>query len=220
MKKKKAIIFGTGTLAELVNFYLEIDSPYEVAAFCSTSPEIDTFCKKPLICFLEVERKFPPNEYELFVAVGYRKMNDLRKSFCEEARKKGYKLLSYISSRTTFWNKENTIGDNVFIFENNNIQPFVEIEDGVILWSGNHIGHHSKIGAYSFLTSHVVISGFCTIGQQCFLGVNSTVADNLSLGNKALVGAGALVIKSLLDNQVILGQKGTPINKTSDYFLR
>jgi len=218
--KKKAVVFGAGTLGELVNFYLENDSDYEVTAFCSTEPKADIFCGKPLLDFNEIEKHCSPQEYEMFVAIGYRKMNKLRKKFCEEARSKGYKLLSYISSKATYWDKENRVGDNVFVFENNNIQPFVEVGDGVILWSGNHIGHHSKIGSYSFFTSHVVISGFCNIGEQSFFGVNSTIVDNISLGSKVLVGAGALVTKSLPDGQVILGQKGTLLDKKSDYFLR
>lgn len=218
--KKKAVIFGAGTLGELVSFYLENDSDYEVMAFCSTDATAEVFCNKPLVNFFEVEKKFPPEEHEMFIAVGYRKMNDLRKNFCEQARLKGYKLLNYFSSKATFWDKGNVIGDNIFVFENNNIQPFVEIGNGVILWSGNHIGHHSKIGDYSFLTSHVVISGFCNIGQQSFLGVNATLVDGVSIGHKALVGAGAFVTKSLSDGQVILGQKGTITNKLSDYFLR
>ena len=217
---KKAIILGTGNLGTLVNFYLENDSDYEVVAFCSTDPQAERFCEKPLFNFSEIEKIYSPDEYEMFVAIAYRKMNALRKIFCEQARAKGYKLLSYISSKATYWNKNNIIGDNVFVFENNNIQPFVEIGNGVILWSGNHIGHHSKIGAYAFLTSHVVVSGFCNIGEQSFLGVNSTLVDSVSLGRKVLVGAGAVVSKSLTEGQVILSQKGNILEKTSDYFLK
>jgi len=218
--KQKAVIFGTGTMAELVNFYLENDSHYEVVAFCSNDATLEVFCGKPHVYFKEIESYYPSEQYEMFVAVGYRQMNELRKKFCEEARTKGYKLLSYISSKATYWNRDNKIGDNVFIFENNNIQPFVEIGNGVILWSGNHIGHHSKIGAYSFLASHVVISGFCDIGEQNFLGVNSTIVDGIVTGNKSLIGAGALVTKKVLDNQVITAPKGIILDKNSEYFLR
>lgn len=218
--KKKAVIFGAGTLAELVNFYLTHDSTYEVVAFCSENPNSDSFCGKPLVNFESVENHFFPTNYEMFVAVGYRKMNEIRKIFCEKANSKGYTLLSYISSKATFWNKNNAIGENVFIFENNNIQPFVSIGDGVIMWSGNHIGHHSKIGSYSFLTSHVVISGFCDIGEQNFFGVNSTIVDGTVTGKKSLIGAGALVTKKVLDNQVITAPKGIILDKNSEYFLR
>jgi sugar O-acyltransferase (sialic acid O-acetyltransferase NeuD family) len=218
--KKKAVIFGTGTLAELVDFYLTCDSGYEVVAFCSENPESNSFCGKMLIDFESVESHFSPKNHEMFVAIGYRKMNSLRKDFCEQARAKGYKLLSYISSKATYWDKANKIGDNVFIFEDNTIQPFVEIGDGVVMWSGNHIGHHSNIGSYSFLTSHVVISGFCNIGEQNFLGVNSTIVDGTITGNKSLIGAGALVNKKVLDNQVVVAPKGIILDKKSEYFLR
>lgn len=220
MDKRNAVIFGTGPFAELANFYLEHDSSYNVTAFCATKFDGDLFCGKPICDFSTVEKYYPPDEYEMFVAVGYRKMNALRKEFCEQARSKGYKLLSYISSKATYWDKANKIGDNVFIFEDNTIQPFVEIGSGSILWSGNHIGHHSKIAEYCFITSHVVISGFCYIGDQSFIGVNATLVDQTRLGKKVLIGAGTLVGKSLVDESVLFGQKGNTVKKKSSYFLR
>ena len=60
-------------------------------------------------------------------------------------------------------------------------EPFVTIADNVVLWSGNHIGHHSTIGANCFISSHVVVSGFCRIGEACFMGVNSTVSNNTNI---------------------------------------
>ena len=214
------MVFGTGYFGELVNFYLENDSSYKVVAFCETSPESKFFCTKPLVDFATVENIYSPDEFEMFIAIGYRKMNGLRKEYCEKAREKGYKLLSYISSKATYWDQVNKFGVNVFIFEDNTIQPFVEIGDGTILWSGNHIGHHSKIGAYCFITSHVVISGYCNIANQCFLGVNATLVDGIQLGQKALIGAGGYVSKGMSENQVTIQQSSKIIEANSDKFFR
>lgn len=71
------------------------------------------------------------------------------------------------------------MGDNCFVFENQTIQPFVKIGNDVIIWSGNHIGHHSMIGDHCFISSHVVISGNVKIEPYCFLGVNSSIRDVL-----------------------------------------
>ncbi|MEM7033668.1 MAG: sugar O-acyltransferase, partial [Chloroflexota bacterium] len=71
-----------------------------------------------------------------------RNVNRLRESFCKMLRADGYQLISYISPRASVMG-DNEFGDNVFIFEDNTIQPYVKIGDGTILWSGNHIGHHS-----------------------------------------------------------------------------
>ena len=32
------------------------------------------------------------------------------------------------------------------IMEHNTIQPYVTIGENTILWSGNHVGHHTQIG--------------------------------------------------------------------------
>lgn len=85
------------------------------------------------------------------------------------------------------------IGENTFILENNVIQPFVKIGNNCILWSGNHVGHHSVIGDHCFISSHVVISGSTSIGSNSFLGVNSTIGDNVMIGEKSLIGAGSVV---------------------------
>ena len=78
------------------------------------------------------------------------------------------------------------------------------------LWSGNHIGHHSKIGDNCFVSSHVVVAGCVNIGENCFLGVNSTLRDNITLGSHVVVGAGALVLQDAPDYALFPG-KGTEI---------
>ena len=85
------------------------------------------------------------------------------------------------------------------------MQPFVTIGNNVVLWSGNHIGHHSTIDDDCFISSHVVVSGFCHVGKACFMGVNSTVSNNTSIGNNCIVGAGALILSDVEDNQTAVG---------------
>ena len=73
--RKKAIIFGTASFAEVVNFYLIHDSDYEVVAITATSDAIksDMCFGLPLIPFDEIEKNFPPEDCMMFIAVGYRK---------------------------------------------------------------------------------------------------------------------------------------------------
>ena len=77
----------------------------------------------------------------------------------------------------------------------NNIQPYVSIGNNVILWSGNHIGHHSKIEDHVFITSHCVISGNCLIKSYSWLGVNSTLRNNITLEQGSLIAMSASIIK-------------------------
>lgn len=219
-KTKKAIIFGTGHFGEVVHFYLTHDSEYEIIAFTADADNLPSqFCDKPVISFDDIEKKYSPNDYEMFIAVGARKMNLLRQNFCQKARDKGYTLLSYICSKAICWEKDK-IGDNVFIFEGNVIQPFVSIGDGTILWSGNHIGHHSQIGSYCFITSHAVISGHCKIGDRSFIGVNATLHDNVQIEKENLISAHAYIQKDTTDKAVYLAETTKKFAKESKVFFK
>ena len=156
-------------------------------------PECGAAFGLPVIPFEEVETRLPPDSHDMFVAVTYLKLAQLRRDKFLAARNKGYTLASYVSDRATVLN-DGAIGENCFIFEDNTVQPFATIGDNVYLWSGNHIGHHATIGDHSCVTSHVVVSGHVRIGERCFLGVNATLRDNITIGDECVIGAGALIL--------------------------
>ena len=203
---KKVVIFGAGDIGQLAHFYLTHDSPYEVAAFCADAAYIDAdeFIGLPVVPFEDIPNTYPPDDFDMFVALSYSKLNETRARKYVEAKEKGYKLISYVCSRSVMWDGIE-IGDNCFIFENQTIQPFVKIGNNVTLWSGNHIGHHSTIGDHCFLTSHVVVSGHVDVGPYCFLGVNSTLRDGIKLAQGTVVGAGATVVKDTVEFGVYTG---------------
>lgn len=200
---KKLLIYGGGPIAEVAEYYFRVDSDYEVAAFTNSLDYIskESPRDKPIIAFEDVEKHYPPDRYEMFVAVGYAKTNRVRQMRFEEAKQKGYRCASYISSRSVCHG--NLIGENCFVLENNVIQPFVTIGDNVFLWSGNHIGHHSEIEDNCFISSHVVVSGCCRIGENSFLGVNSTLKDNVKLGRFTVVSSGAVVMKDCPERTLV-----------------
>lgn len=219
MEKEKIIIFGTGDIAQIANYYFETDSNYEVVAFTVDKAYCnkDTFEHKPLIAFEDIETLYSPNNYKLFIALSYTQMNKLRETKYQEAKLKGYQLVSYISSRCTYLSQFKT-GDNCFIFEDNTIQPYVIIKDNVTLWSGNHIGHHSVIESHNFVSSHVVISGHCHIQSNCFIGVNATIAHKVKIASQTLIGAGSIISKDTEELSVYVPAKSIKLNKSSNQF--
>jgi sugar O-acyltransferase (sialic acid O-acetyltransferase NeuD family) len=204
--KKPLVIFGSGEIAQLAHYYFSTDSNFEIVAFTVDANYIkeSKFCELPVVAFEDVAKKYPPDSYDFFIALSYSKINAMRKEKFLAAQERGYKLVSFISSRATVLN-EGRIGENCFIFEDNTIQPFVTIGNNVTMWSGNHIGHHSVIHDHTFIASHVVVSGGVEIGEQCFVGVNATLRDHIKIGDRCVVGAGALMLADAAPEGVYIG---------------
>ncbi len=208
----KVVIFGVQDFASLAYFYLRHDSPHEVVGFSVSVeylPESRSFEGLPVVAFEEVEAAFPPGEYAFFAPMSHRGMNRLREGVYNRIREKGYELISYVSSKATTF-PDFTCGDNCFILEDNTIQPFVKVGSNAVLWSGNHIGHHSTIGDHVLFTSHVVLSGHCTVEPYCFFGVNATIRDGARLAEGTLVAMGAAITR---DTEVWGVYKGSPARK-------
>lgn len=208
----KIIIFGLNDLAELAWFYLtnnKLGDSYPVA-FTVNKQYIDknTFHNLPVIPFEELEQYYSPSDYMLFAPIAN---NKLREKIYNEGKIKKYKFLSYISPKCT--NYAQSIGENCFILEDNTLQPFTTIGNNVILWSGNHIGHHGVIEDNVFFTSHVVMSGHSHVKKGAFLGVNSTLRDGITIGKNSIVGMGSIVTKNIPDNETWIGSPAKKLIK-------
>lgn len=203
--EKPLIIFGSAELAELAKFYFENDSDYRVAAFTVDDGFAvgDSFQGLPLVPFSEVLKRYPPTDFEMHVALSYTRLNRLRQEKYVQAKAAGYKLASYVCSKSVTW-PDLSVGDNCFILENQTIQPGVRIGSNVMIWSGNHIGHGTQVGDHSYIASHVVISGHCKIGQRNFFGVNATLRDFCTIGDDCFIAMGASVARDMPDGAVAL----------------
>ena len=197
------VVFGTGQWADLADFYFEHDSPHRVVGFTVDREYLatSTHRDRPVVAFEDLEQHFAPHAVELFIPISFKRMNPVRAERFEDARARGYRCASYVSSHATTFS-DFTCGENCFILEDNTIQPFVTIGDNVVMWSGNHIGHHTHVGDHVMITSQVVISGCCRIEPFSFFGVNSTVRDETLVANDTLVGMGAVIGKDTEPFQV------------------
>lgn len=217
-KKHKLVLVGAGELALIAHQYFTYDSDYEVVAFSVDreyirEPEIEGL---PVVPYDELPQRFPAAEYHAFVAIPASSLNRVRKRFYLDMKARGYTLATYISSRAFVW-RNAKIGENTFIFENNVIQPFVEVGNNCILWSGNHVGHRTVIRDHNFVASHAVISGYCDIGEGCFIGVNATLNDKIVIAESCIIGSGSLVVKNTEAEKLYAGAPARAVPGKSSF---
>ena len=221
LKKKQLVIIGDSAFAEVAYEYFLHDSDYQIVGF---SVETKYLNKKelfglPIIPFEQIEKYFSFIDVSFYVAIVYTQLNRLRTRLYHEAKMKGYKPASYISSKATI-SKSVEIGEHCFIFENNVLQPFAQIQNNVVLWSGNHIGHHTTVKDNCFISSHVVVSGFCSIEKNCFLGVNSCIGNNIIIAEDNWIGPGVTINSNTSTNQLFTCPEPILSNVSTQRFFK
>lgn len=210
------IVFGINDTAQLAHYYLTHDSEHAVVAFCVDDdylPDERELLGLPIFGFDAIDQHYPTDRCRFLAPMTAANMNKLREDVYARVRDKGYEFISYVSSKATVLTEH--IGNNCFILEDNTLQPFTRIGDNVVLWSGNHVGHHSVIEDHAFISSHVVISGHCRIGANSYIGVNATLRDGLDIAEGSFIAMGATVTKNTQAWQAYIGSPARSMQRAS-----
>jgi sugar O-acyltransferase (sialic acid O-acetyltransferase NeuD family) len=216
----KVVLFGNGRGADVAYRFLSKDTNHEIVGFAVDEKYIRSRELRglPLVPFEEVEKHYPPEDFRMFILLGYQSMNGLRQKKFEAAKAKGYTLESYVAS-DIFRVEPVCAGENCFILDNQSISLDVKIGNNVVAWSSNHIGDMSTIADHVWLASHVTIAASVTIEENVFLGVGATVATNVRLGAGSFVGAHALISNDVAPRSVHVAS-GQPIDVDANAFMR
>ena len=218
---KKLVIFGTGKISEVISYFFERKSSYDIYAYTIDSKykKSDTFNKKPIINFENLLDDCPPEEFDVFVALGYQNLNQLRAKKYNEVKAKGYYCPSYIDHNSNI--PDDLIhGENCFLMSNSLVHPKVKIGNNVFVWSGAIIGHHTKIEDNCWFTSGSNISGNVNIGKNSFFAINSTIANSLEIGENCFFVANTLITKCVNNNSVYIEPSSEKFRLDTEQFLK
>ena len=200
----KVVIFGNKKLASVAWYVLTHDSPHEVVGFTVDGAYLTekTLHGLPVVAFEQVEKYFPPESIAMIAALGAR--NRLREEKHRAGKAKGFRFISYVSSRAMTW-PDLTIGENCMLYEAAVVQPFARLGDGVTLRPGASVSHHATIGDNCFFAGNSCVGGAVNIGERCFLGLNATVRDHITVAAGCFIAAGAVVTADTEENGIYVG---------------
>lgn len=213
MKKKKCIVFGTTAFAEMLVKYLNYYTEYETEAYVidKAYKDSDNLGEYPVIEFENVENIYPPSKYDMFLALGYKNMNDIRMQKYFVAKQKGYAIGSFIHPTVTRDMAE--VGEGNIIFENVTLSYGVKIGNCNIIWNGCQISHETQVGDFNFFAPGAVLAGKIIVENNCFFGINSAVRGANTLRNYTLVGAGCYMNDSSEENGVYVPARSLQLKK-------
>lgn len=203
----KIIIFGIGSMAKVMHYFFTRDSAFEVVGFTVDKAYItgEKFCNLEVVAFENVEDRFPPAAYKMFIAIGPSKMNDLREQKFNEAKERGYTLVSYVS-KFAICNSE--LGENCFVGDMAIVNPFVEIGMNNIFHEGTILSNDSVIGNNCYVAPKVSVSTYSKVGDNCVIGTGAVIKTNVSVAPRTLVGATCYISKDTQEEGVY-GEKSS-----------
>jgi sugar O-acyltransferase (sialic acid O-acetyltransferase NeuD family) len=200
---KKLVIFGNSPAAIQSHYDFTNDSQYEVAAFTVDRDDIreKELLGLPVVPFEDVESIYPPADFNMFVAVYFNRVNQVRMMKYVQAKEKGYKLVSYVSSRAIVW-PGLVVGDNCMICDGANIRPFTRIGNDTFIMPEAVIGHDAVVGDHCYLAINAVLLAGTKVESCCVIGANSTILNGVTVARECVISAGAVINKNTQEKGV------------------
>lgn len=103
------------------------------------------------------------------------------------------------------------IGQGCIICAGTILTTDISIKDFVTLNLQCTVGHDTIIEAYSAFMPSVNISGEVIVGRGVYVGTGAKIINQIEIGEYTIVGAGAVVAKSLPANCTAVGVPAKPI---------
>lgn len=108
------------------------------------------------------------------------------------------------------------IGEGSIIAAGNIITTNIEIGRHVILNLACTIGHDTIIGDFASFMPGINISGEVMIEKGVYVGTGAKIINQVQIGENAVIGAGAVVSKSIPANCTAVGVPAKPIKFHND----
>lgn len=188
------VIFGAGLTARMTAYLLAHDSPHRPVAFTVHERFVTEaeFAGLPLRRFEDLERAYPPERVGILAPLGWTKMGGLRAAVVAEGRARGYRFVSYVSSRALVW-AGFSAGENCMVHDGAIVEPFARVGENCIIRAGASLSHDVGLGEHCFVAPRASISGRVEIGANCVIGANSTISAGVRIAPRCFIAAGAVV---------------------------
>jgi len=210
---KPIVIFGSSDIARAAYLYITKDMSRDVVAFTVHERYIkeNKLMGIDVIPFESITTMYPPEKYDIFIAIGFHGVNHERAKVFESCKSLNYNLVTYINSNVNCEYNVQT-GENTVIHEGAWIGPFVTIGNNVVINPGAIISHDVNIGDHCFIGPNATINGRSNIGEYSLISSNAVILQDITVGSKCVIGPGIVISKNIQAETVFLKNNPEPSN--------
>jgi len=156
--------------------------------------------------------RYSPENAEIVIASGEPRGRD---RLFQKVKADGFRLPNLIHPLSQF-RKLDSLGEGnivlgfayvsssgVRIGNNNIIMPFAQVS------------HDNVIGNHCVIASSSALSGTTVLEDRCYIGAGSKLREGIRVGHDAIVGMGAIVVKSVDEESVVMGIPAKEVRKNT-----
>lgn len=212
---KRVVILGDTEFAEELYQVMTAEG-IEVAAFSVDKQYIkgDTFCNLPMLPFETINECLEMENYEVALALGYSRMNNIRKQKYEECKNRGFAIATFCSNKAFIYSK--TIGEGNIIMPSVYVGPSTVIGVCNVIKARNTLPHHNIIGNFNWFAGGCTLGGGTKISNNCFLGLSTTIRNGIIVADYTFSAANSYLHKNTAEGRAYMGMPAKIIEgKTS-----
>ena len=205
---KKIAILGAGGHAKVVADTAEMCGWNHVEIFDDQWPAINLLRHWPVVGNTSTlfERL---NEYEgVIVAIGD---NEIRRQKMMDLVNSGASIVNLIHPAASI-SRYAILGIGIVAFAGVVVHPGANIGDGAILNTACSIDHDCSLGEFVHVSPGARLAGGVIIGPLSWIGIGACVKQLISIGSRVKVGAGAVVVKDVVNDVTVVGVPAKPLS--------
>lgn len=209
-KKRRLFIIGAGGFGRELEVYLDsissCDRDWELVGFIDDNiSALDSFPSDYKVLGSVYDFDFESSDYVVIAIAD------------PQIKNKIYNLLKDKVSFYTYIDKTAIVGKFVDMDEGCIICPNCIVTSNIklglcsILNIGTQIGHDTQIGDFCSFMPNVDIGGETIVSSHLYMGTNSTIINRKTICSNVVIGAGAIVVKDILEKGIYVGNPAIKI---------
>lgn len=198
------ILVGFGGHAKSVVDTIEKEGSYHIIGFTDPMPNREYKGYHCLGNDNVLEEYFAKGIKYAFITLGYMGRGKDRDVLYKKLKKIGYQLPAIIDSSAVLA-EDVKIGEGTFVGKSAVINAAAAIGKMCIINTGAVVEHENQIGDFTHVSVNSTLCGNVSVSGHCFIGANATVIQNKKIGEKSVIGAGSIVLRDVLPEEVVYG---------------
>jgi len=109
------------------------------------------------------------------------------------------------------------LGDGVYVNTLGIVAGHVSVGAHAVINRAASVGHHSVIEDFCMLGPNAVVGSNCRICEGAMLGAGAAVRPDTVIGPGSVIGTGAVVVKDVEANAIVVGNPGRVIDQAPNW---